>query len=144
MNCPWPPHIRCWPRRLHRVSPLLALRARVLSEIPIAERVDGTRRRLPLPMSRVYIIGRWTAPDGVVHARVMGSGVLKLEPHERGLRTLCMKPWKWPPEGPACPEGLRRVDFMDFTSRVTCESCVRSIDRVICGEPPKRADGEAA
>lgn len=55
-----------------------------------------------------------------------------------------MKPWKHEdgPHGPAAPRGLRRVDFFDFNSRVTCESCLRQVDAVICGPLPKRADLE--
>lgn len=76
-----------------------------------------------------------------VHARTLGSGKNR-GPYQRGVQTFCMKPWKYMdgPSGQARPEGLRRVDFLDFTSRITCDTCLRAIDQAICGGAPKREE----
>lgn len=87
-----------------------------------------------LQRSSVRIVGTWTAANGVVHGRCLGSGKER-EPYMHGLRTLCMKPWKLTDSehGPANEKGLRRVDFLNFYARVECETCVRALDQMICG-----------
>lgn len=88
--------------------------------------------------SRIRIIGRWVAPDGVVHARGLWMGKHR-GLYTRGLRTLCMKPWKHPPTGEQCPEGLCRADFMGLAFSlawpITCERCEVEITKC-CGMPP--------
>lgn len=123
----WPCSVRNWPLR---TSALYSVRNAVLSRSP-------TR-----PLSKIRILGFWTAPDGVVHGRVMGTKKHAL-PYDRVLRTFCGKPWKYPPGSgyahPHAAPALRAVDF-GYYSRMTCDSCARSADLVICGPLPPRAD----
>ena len=128
MSSSWPRSIHCWPH-----SSLRWFRGHVAF---LKERQRGN-----VPTSRLVLVGRWTGADGEVHARTMGSGKNR-GPYTRGVQTFCMKPWKYMdgPFGPARPEGLRRVDFLDFTSRITCFTCLRAIDAKICGSLPRRPD----
>lgn len=123
-----------------RIEPVGRMRNRVLALTPWW-RGSRNKHHIQEAWSPVKIIGCWVGADGVVHGRALGGGKPR-EPYQRGVQSCCSKPWKLMPgpHGPAEPRGLRRVDFLRFDVRVTCESCVRSIDNMIAGKPPPCPD----
>lgn len=135
-RAPWTLHVECYPIRRRPAyfwSTVGAIRHAVSAAIRPSG--DGFKR---LPRSRFRLVGRWRDANGVVHARPISGRALVGGSHARGLRCLCMRPWKHCADDaqPASPEGLCRADLLDFSTPITCERCQLEVEKWLGVAPP--------